>query len=213
MTGRGGYPRFGKIDGSDYEQFAPLGKARVRLSDKSPGILTKPLQVVMPFAGVDKAYFMPKVGDPVCVLLDEHAEDGVILGSLYTKQTTPPVDTSDKHHILWDDGCAIEYDKANHRLSVDIPQGELALDLRGNGIFKILCKGEETDPPQLLIETDGKLKIGVKEDFELWGDKSILIDAKGNINLVADGTINQSPLRIPPRDPYFTGQSDPYFDS
>jgi phage baseplate assembly protein V len=40
------------------------------------------------------------------------------MGAIYTKQTTPPVATPDKHHIAFGDGTTIEYDKAESRLTI-----------------------------------------------------------------------------------------------
>jgi phage baseplate assembly protein V len=122
--------RTGIIDGTDYDSAAPQGKARVLLSDKNPGILTKPIPVCFPFAGVDKAYFMPKVGDRVIVLLSPNGDDGVIMGALYTKQTTPPVSDPSKHHIAFDDGTTIEYDKAESKLTINCA-GEVTVNATG----------------------------------------------------------------------------------
>ena len=111
--------RTGVIDGRDYDSASPQGKARVLLNDKSPGILTKAIPVCFPFAGVDKAYFMPKVGDRVIVLMSPNGDDGVIMGALYTKQTTPPVNDPNKHHIEFSDGTTIEYDKSTNELTIN----------------------------------------------------------------------------------------------
>ena len=192
--------RFGTIDGTDYAEAAKQGKARVRLADKNPAILTKPLQVAFPFAGKDQAYFMPKIGDRVFVLMDEQGADGVILGAAYTKQSPPPVTSPNKHHIAWDDDTYVEYDKSAHKLIVDVSAGETAIELRGDGVVKILAKGSGK---QIIIESEGKMAIAAKQDLELWSDANIKLDALGTITQIDQTTPN-------PRAPYFPGQSDSY---
>ncbi len=123
--------RVGKIDSTDYKTLAPQGKARVKLIDKQPGILTKGLPIVFPFTGVDKAYFMPKIGDRVIILADEKCEDGVIIGSIYFKQNLPIVDSPDVHSIDFDDGTKLEYDKDKHELTIDC-QGKIKINSTGS---------------------------------------------------------------------------------
>ena len=140
---RQGLWRIGVVDGFEYEQSVRQGRCRVRLIDKRPGILTKPFPVVMSFAGVDKFFVMPKIGDRVAILADENCDDGIIIGAVYTKQTTPPVSTSDKHHILFDDGTFLEYDKAAKILTVDC-KGDISV--RASGNVKITGKKIDLNP-------------------------------------------------------------------
>lgn len=111
--------RFGTIDATDYESAIASCKARVRLTDKQPGILTKPLPILQSFAGVDKAFFVPKVGDAVAILIDDGGVDGVILGANYSKQVPPPVTDAAKHHATFEDGTTIEYDKGSSTLTIN----------------------------------------------------------------------------------------------
>ncbi|BAQ65559.1 phage baseplate assembly protein V [Geminocystis sp. NIES-3709] len=126
--------RIGLIDGNGYAEFAPQGLARVKLTDKQPGILTKPLPVLFPITGLNKAYFMPKIGEKVAILTDERCEDGLILGSFYTKNNNPPVDNPNKYLIQFQDGTKIEYDTETEIFTLDIKSG---LKLLLNGITAI----------------------------------------------------------------------------
>jgi phage baseplate assembly protein V len=110
--------RIGVVDSKDYDSLSVEGKVRVRLVDKQPGILTKGLPVLFPFTGVNKAFFMPKVGDRVVVMTDENTEDGIVLGAIYSKQNKPLYDDSDIYSIDFDDGTFIRYDKTNKILKL-----------------------------------------------------------------------------------------------
>lgn len=151
---------FGIIDGKDYAESIKQGKCRVKLTSKSPGILTKPLQIAFPFAGVDKSYCVPKIGDRVVVLLDAGGDDGVVLGSLYTNQTTPPVDDPNKHHIAFDDGTTLEYDKGSHTLEI-ITEGDI--NIIANGNITIAATGA------LLVNTQGVATINSTGSLSVTG--------------------------------------------
>ncbi len=81
------------------------------------------LPIVTPKSQNDKAYWMPDVGEQVVCLMDEHDEDGAVLGSIYSSADTPPVSSADKWHLTMKDGAAFEYDRASHALAVTIPSG------------------------------------------------------------------------------------------
>ncbi len=129
--------RVGVIDDRDYEEQSKLGKARVRLGDKTPGILTKPLPVMFPFTGENKWFAMPQVGDRVVVMTDERTEDGIIMGSIYTKQNQPLPDNSDIFQIKFADDTFIEYDKNNKTITINS-----AGDIKINSEGKVLINSD-----------------------------------------------------------------------
>jgi phage baseplate assembly protein V len=81
------------------------------------------LPVVTPKSQNDKAYWMPDIGEQVVCLMDEHDEDGAVLGSIYSTADTPPVASADKWHLTMKDGAIFEYDRNSHALAVNIPSG------------------------------------------------------------------------------------------
>jgi phage baseplate assembly protein gpV len=76
------------------------------------------LPIVVPKAQNDKAYWMPDIGEQVVCLMDERDEAGVVLGAIYSKADTTPVQSSDKLYFGFKDGAAIEYDRAVHALTL-----------------------------------------------------------------------------------------------
>lgn len=87
--------------------------AKVLLPDLD-NMLSPWLQLCYPFAYADMSYFMPKAGSQVACILDENFETGVIIGSIYNKQDSPPVIDENKFLTQFEDGTVIEYDKSAH---------------------------------------------------------------------------------------------------
>ncbi|MBP0021024.1 MAG: phage baseplate assembly protein V [Cyanobacteria bacterium SBLK] len=194
--------RIGTIDATDYEKLSVQTMARVKLTDKKPGILTRALPVKFPFAGIDICYWMPKIGDRVIVILDENAEEGWIDGCVYPKQSEIGADSSNEHFVKFEDGTICSYDKKEHKFVLEVAQGTEAIELRGkNGQIKLLAKGEDF---QIVIESEARLKIAAKDELEFYSDKTIKIDA------LLGTTIVELPN---PRSPYFPAQSDSWFNN
>ena len=104
-------------------------------------LVTKWLPVLCPCASGDLHYDLPDIGDQVlCLFLSYGLEQGFVVGSMYGKQT-PPVSDAEKFHRKFKDGATIEYDRATHALTANIP-----------GTAKIVCTGTLTlDAPHILL--------------------------------------------------------------
>ena len=105
--------KFGTVSAIDEKG----ARVRVRLADFD-NMRTGWLPVMHLKTLRDKHYHLPESGEHVVVLLDVNGEDGVILGAVYSAADTPPVCSVDKHHIQFGDGAKIEYDRAEHRLTI-----------------------------------------------------------------------------------------------
>lgn len=107
---------------------------RVRVSfGADDGVVSWWLPVLQPRTSGDSAYWMPGADEQVVCLLDEHAEDGVVLGSVYSSEAPPPHASLDVVHLQMRDGTVIEYDTAAHRLTVSLAGAgaEIALSAPG----------------------------------------------------------------------------------
>jgi phage baseplate assembly protein gpV len=51
---------------------------------------------------------MPDVGEQVACLMDEHDEEGAVLGSIYSSTDTTRVESPDKWHITMEDSATFE---------------------------------------------------------------------------------------------------------
>jgi phage baseplate assembly protein V len=98
------------------------GLARVHFDDDD--IVSDWLPILVPKAMEDSFSFFPDINEQVACLMDENAENGVILGSMYNSQTQPNGGSKDKWRVRFNDGTVIEYDRAVHKLTADV-QGEV----------------------------------------------------------------------------------------
>lgn len=96
------------------------GTARV-IFDDDDGLVSYDLQVVHPNTFKNKDYALPDVGtDVVCIFLGSGAEEGFILGGVYTDGNPPPEGSIDVRAVEFADGTVVRYDRAGHVLSVTI---------------------------------------------------------------------------------------------
>ncbi len=112
-------------------QDAVNARVRVTFPDRNQ-MVSWWLPVVTPKSQNDKAYWIPDVGEQVVCLMDEHDEDGAVLGSIYSTVDTPPVSSADKWHVTMKDGATFDYDRAAHAFAVSIPNGG-TISLTANG--------------------------------------------------------------------------------
>ena len=137
------------------EVLADQGKVRVKLPDQ--GIQTKPIAVVMPFTGNDKAYLMPDIGEQVCVMMDAECEDGVVIGAIYSKKDAPPVEDINKRHLQFQNGDFIEFDRSTGILKIQCTKVEIVTSeestLQGKAIAVIgaVDSDGESDGPDSLV--------------------------------------------------------------
>ncbi|NPE59293.1 phage baseplate assembly protein V [Dickeya dadantii] len=92
-------------------------RARVRLPELD-NMRTGWLDVVQRNTRNNKDYWLPDVGEQVKVLLDEHGEDGVILGAVYSSIDMPPVNNAQARGTTHADGAAFYYDRQTHTLTI-----------------------------------------------------------------------------------------------
>lgn len=94
---------------------------RVKFTDRDD-VVSYDLSVLMKNTKKNKDYWIPEVNEQVlCLFLPNGIEQGFVLGSLYSKETLPPASSKDKRKTLFEDGTSVEYDRATHTLTVDVP--------------------------------------------------------------------------------------------
>lgn len=139
--------RFGTIT----EVNASAGTARVKFEEDD--IVSAPLPVVQRAVSGDKFFSLPSPGDQVACLMDENAETGAVLGSVYSSAQTPPSGaTAGSMVVRFEDGTTIKYDKAGPKITVEI-DGEVEVKCT---VTKIDGDLEVTGS----IEADGGMSAG-----------------------------------------------------
>jgi len=145
--------------------------AKVHLPDED-GLVSDWLPICVPFAMGTRAYWIPKVGSQVVVLLDEHGEDGVIMGAIYSEQDAPPASSADQAVISWADGTAVKYDEAAQELSALVM-----------GTVKIRSMGKAT------IQSMDGLEFSGAGPVTLQALDTMTVSAQGAMTLNAYGAL------------------------
>ncbi len=103
---------------------------RVEFPDRD-GLVSGWLPVMQDFCVGNQEYKIPDEGNQVVCLMDEHCEDGVVLGAIYSNADPPPVTSRDLYYRRFKDGTSLQYDRDAHKLSADV-QGDIDIAATGN---------------------------------------------------------------------------------
>ena len=122
--------KFGNISNIDYEK----GLARVKFNED--GIVSKYLPISVRKTLVDKETFPYCVNEQVWCLMDENAENGVIGGAIYSKDTKPKDAGEGITAIEYSNGTRFEYDKVNNTFKIKIDTAEQIISPNGHTIKK-----------------------------------------------------------------------------
>ena len=129
------------------------GFAQVRFDDIA-GLTTHWLPALHPKTQHDQAVWSLDEGTQVACLLDQHFEDGCILGALYSTADPPPVTSTDKFRIQFKDGGSVEYDRSSGAMNV-VCKG--VVNLTADGAVTIQAPSITLDSPQTTCS--GKLTV------------------------------------------------------
>lgn len=142
--------KFGEV----VEQDPARSRVKVKLADQD-GLVTWWLAVTSTGTGKDRFYAMPDIGEHVAVHMDERMEDGVVLGSIYSGPQPPPIDDPEVRQVVFGDGTVIYYDRANHRLQVELlPEGQIKFKV-GRSEFIMQDESVEIITPRLIGKNAG----------------------------------------------------------
>lgn len=127
--------RYGKISKIDAD------KCLARVNFEEDDFESDWLPVLQPGTLANKYYTIPDVGEHVVCLMDKHAENGVILGAIYSSEELPgSVKGADIAGVLFDGGDYIKYDRQAGKYQVKTSTVELILGPAG----PTLKKGSES---------------------------------------------------------------------
>jgi len=93
-------------------------RVRVGLADQD-GMQSYWLAVVQGHTLRDKVYSLPDVDEFVAFLLDAQAEEGVVLGAIYSDPDPTPSEDGEIRMIRFEDGTVVQYDRTASRLMID----------------------------------------------------------------------------------------------
>lgn len=136
---------------------------RVRVSFDENGIVSQPLPILV--AGTGNKYFHSfNVNEQVACLMDEHLENGVVLGAIYTNSVTPGTVSDDVARVQFSDNTIVEYNRATQQLVATVGTTELKVTAAGG--FEIKRGSESLKSiladmlAQLQVETHPVTAVG-----------------------------------------------------
>lgn len=162
--------RFGTISEVKPEN----GLAKVRFEEDD--IVSAWIPIVQANTLGDKDYRSMKVNEHVACMMDEHCENGVIVGAIYNKTDTPAF-TGEKCGVKFEDGTEVVYDKGSGNYTIKLNSGRLIIETPAD--VEITCA-----------------KLKVDGDLEVTGDMNVSggIDSSGDI--VSSTEVKAGPLGI-----------------
>lgn len=102
--------------------------ARVVFDDED-SIVSYDLPVLQRNTLKNHDFAMPDIGEDAIVLFfGEGQEDGVIIGSIYAGEVTPPESTENRRTVVFDDDTRVCYDRQEHKLTVTIEGTEIVFN-------------------------------------------------------------------------------------
>lgn len=114
------------------------GTARVEF--REDGITSDWLSVIVPGSLNNKYSFPYEVNEQVVCLMDEHCEQGEIVGARYNKSDKPGEYGSTVTAVKYKDGSVVKYDSQVHEFTMTIGQSEFVINEAGG--FRIKKGGE-----------------------------------------------------------------------
>ena len=124
-----------------------LAQARVNFADDESTSYWLP--IIQSKTMKDKFFVMPDIGEQVVCLMDENSEDGVILGSIYSSEDIPVVQSENEISMNLEDGSSINANKETQTLTVKFSKMHLIGDIQHDGFLTnsdgIKSKADITD--------------------------------------------------------------------
>lgn len=159
-----------------------VGIVKEVLPDKGKAIVTFPqyddqdsyeLSVLQANTLKNKHFHMPDVDEQVYVLMDEDAEDGCILGAIYSEADPPNQTEADIYAIEFEDKAAIKYDRKAHLMTVKMAdETELSYDGKNHALKIKVTSGGSVE-----IEAEGSVSVSSAEAMTFKAAQSIALES------------------------------------
>lgn len=170
--------RFGKISDID------PAKCFARVTFTDDGIVSDWLQIIVMGALSTKFFHMFDINEQVACLMDEHSEEGVILGAVFNNNTQPDGGTKDKVRVKFSDDSFIEYDRASHEYNINV-QGAINITASGQTTVEaatVSVAAETVDVEATTAQVSADT-VSIEGTVSITGDTAIVG------NLAVTGTI------------------------
>lgn len=173
--------RYGHITELD----ASKGLAKVKFDEDD--FVSDWLQIVVRNSISNKSESWFDVDEFVCVMMDKHDEEGIILGAVYHEGNTPPIGNKDTVGVTFPDGTVIKYDRETSKFEINCA-----------GEVNVTCtKATVTASDSVTIDTPTAEFTGdVTIDGRLTASGSVTatgdISTQGSVEAIGDVVANNS---------------------
>lgn len=114
--------RFGTVSKIDADM------CRVKVNFAEDEIESDWLPVAVQGSSGNKYFHIFDEGEHVACLMDEHAENGVVISAIYSSKDKPSGGGKDIASVEFKDGTTVTYDRYGHRLKVKMGLSEFVID-------------------------------------------------------------------------------------
>lgn len=172
------------------EGVAPY-RVRVQFPDRD-NIISWWLPVLVPKIQDDKFFWQPDLGEQVCVVMDEHDENGAVIGSVPSQADFAPSGLGPNiFYIGFKDGTSIQYNRTTHALTITLAAAaSLTMTQPAGG--------------KIELDSSGNLILQAATTITLAGAGGALTDALPLVSLLVaafnshtHGTIPGAPVTVP----------------
>lgn len=104
-------------------------KGLVKVSFDDDEIVSGWLPVLKQGTKSNKYFHIFDSGEHVACMMDEHCENGVVLGAIYSKDETPgSVKGADIAGVVFSDGTVVKYDRSSHKMTIQVASGNVEIE-------------------------------------------------------------------------------------
>lgn len=175
--------RFGTVS----ERDSSAGLLRVEFTED--GIVSDWLPMVVAAGAKNSFFALPDVGEQVACLMDAHAENGVVLGAIYSADTKPKQASDDISSVQFSDGTKVIYDRQAHTLLIDTV-GDVTIKTTANVLVECVNATVKASTKTLLDTPNAQFTGNVQIDGGLGvngaGEIKGTVTARGNVNVSVD---------------------------
>lgn len=169
--------RYGTVS----ERDSTGGLLRVEFTED--GIVSDWLPMVVAAGAKNSFFALPDVGEQVACMMDAHAENGVVLGAIYSANTKPKQASDDISSVEFSDGTKVIYDRAAHTLLIDTV-GDVTIKTTANVLVECVNATVKASTKITLDTPNAQFTGNVKIDGT--GEVSGNLTARGNVNVSVD---------------------------
>jgi len=174
------------------QQITPYPAVRVKFPDRD-NVVSWWLPMAVRCSQDDKDFWMPDTGEQVLCLMDEHDENGAVLGAIYSTVDTPEGwAAAGVRGFQASDGAVVTYNRNSHTLNAALPNGSTVTVTTGQG-SKVVLGSDGTalieDAAGAYVKATNDGNVHVNGNLLVAGTIGTTSGTWGNGDMTVTGTV------------------------